>query len=385
MLDRAQHRRSGTALRRWYAIHKWTSLVSTLFLLMLAVTGLPLVFHEEIDHALGYAIDAPARPGVTAQASLDEIVSAARARKPGHVVQFVSLDDDTPGAWFVSLAETPGSIESSAAYMFDSRTGAFLHEYPLDQGVMHFLFEMHAELFAGLPGTLLLGVMGVLLVASLVSGVVVYGPFMSKLPFGSLRFERAARIHWLDLHNLLGIVTLVWLFTVGLTGVVNTLARPIFGYWQATELVEMTARYKPELPALPADSGSAELAVATARRALPDMELSFLAFPGTQFATPQHFVAFMQGNTPLTSRLLRPVLIDAQSGALVDQRALPWYVSALLLSQPLHFGDYGGIALKIVWALLDLLAVIVLGSGVYLWLKKRNVPLEARLGLETLA
>jgi uncharacterized iron-regulated membrane protein len=120
--------------------------------------------------------------------------------------------------------------------------------------------------------------------------------------------------------------------------------------------------------------------VATARAALPDSDLSFMAFPGNEFSTPHHYVAFMYGNTPVTSRLLTPVLIDAQSGALIDQRAMPWYVTALLISQPLHFGDYGGMPLKILWALLDIIAIIVLGSGVYLWIKKRNVPIEARLG-----
>ncbi|MGN6117342.1 MAG: PepSY domain-containing protein, partial [Nitrobacter sp.] len=40
--------------------------------------------------------------------------------------------------------------------------------------------------------------------------------------------------------------------------------------------------------------------------------------------------------------------------------------------QPLHFGDYGGMPLKIIWALLDVLTIIVLGTGVYLWLRRRK-------------
>jgi len=39
-------------LRAWYVVHKWTSLVSTLFLFLICLTGLPLVFSDEIDHAL---------------------------------------------------------------------------------------------------------------------------------------------------------------------------------------------------------------------------------------------------------------------------------------------------------------------------------------------
>jgi uncharacterized iron-regulated membrane protein len=193
-----------------------------------------------------------------------------------------------------------------------------------------------------------------------------------------VRYDRSSRIKWLDLHNLLGIATLIWLFTVGFTGVINTLALPIFGQWQATELADMTKDYK-DAPAL-VKFGSAERAVATAQQALPDSKLRFMAFPGNEYSTPHHYVAFMYGSTPLTSKLLRPVLIDAQSSELIDQRDLPWYVKALLISQPLHFGDYGGLPLKILWALLDIIAIVVLGSGVYLWIKKRNVPIEARLG-----
>ena len=40
----------------------------------------------------------------------------------------------------------------------------------------------------------------------------------------------------------------------------------------------------------------------------------------------------------------------------------------MYVTQPLHFGNYAGLALKIVWAVLDILAIVVLGSGLYLWL-----------------
>jgi len=73
-------------------------------------------------------------------------------------------------------------------------------------------------------------------------------------------------------------------------------------------------------------------------------------------------------------------LIDDANRTVVETRELPWYVTALLISKPLHFGDYGGLPLKIIWALLDMLSIAVLGSGLYLWLKKRNVSIEARLG-----
>ena len=100
------------------------------------------------------------------------------------------------------------------------------------------------------------------------------------------------------------------------------------------------------------------------------MQVGFIAFPGTPFATPHHYGVFMHGDAALTSRLYLPVLIDAQTGALSASRSLPWYLSALLVSQPLHFGDYGGPALKLLWALLDIGTMVVLVTGLYLWVKR---------------
>jgi uncharacterized iron-regulated membrane protein len=45
---------------------------------------------------------------------------------------------------------------------------------------------------------------------------------------------------------------------------------------------------------------------------------------------------------------------------LTDTRNMPWYVVALLIPQPLHFGDYGGMPLKIIWAVLDIITIVVL-------------------------
>src|SRR5690606_3033459 len=42
---------------RWFRInlwlHRWTSLIATIPFLILCLTGTVLIFHEEIDHALG--------------------------------------------------------------------------------------------------------------------------------------------------------------------------------------------------------------------------------------------------------------------------------------------------------------------------------------------
>jgi uncharacterized iron-regulated membrane protein len=94
------------------------------------------------------------------------------------------------------------------------------------------------------------------------------------------------------------------------------------------------------------------------------MQPDFIAFPGTRFSSEHHYAVFMKGSTHLTSHLLTPVLIDASTLQVTAVAERPWYMDAMGMSQPLHFGDYGGMPMKILWATLDVLTIIVLGSGV---------------------
>jgi uncharacterized iron-regulated membrane protein len=355
--------------RLWSLIHKWSSLICTLFLLLLCLTGLPLIFHEEIAHLSG-EVEAPAMPAGTPERSMDEIVAAAQAYRPDKVVRYLIWDGhEHPHTTLANMASAMNAPPDDYWLVtLDSRTGAVLDE-PNERGFMYLMLKLHTDLFVGLPGLLFMGGMGLLFAVAVVSGIVLYHPFMRRFDFGTVRRHRT-RLKWLDLHNLIGIVTVVWALTVGLTGSLNTLVMPLLGIWQGDQMAEMIAPYRNAPPL--SKSGSVQAALDTARRAVPDMEVRFVAFPGSPMSSPHHYTAFMRGNTPLTARLLHPALIDAQTSQLTDSRDMPWYMQALLISQPLHFGDYGGLPLKIVWALLDILTIVVLGSGLYLWWKKRG-------------
>jgi uncharacterized iron-regulated membrane protein len=207
---------------------------------------------------------------------------------------------------------------------------------------------------------------------------VLYSPFMRKLDFGTVRREKRPRLKWLDLHNLLGIVTLVWLFVVGSTGMINTWADLIIKYWQYDQLSTLLAPYKDEPVVATTERASVQRSMDVAMQRAPGMKLSFIAFPGTSFSSPHHTTFFLHGSEPFTSKLLQPVLVDAKTAEVTAAPKMPWYLTGLLVSQPLHFGDYGGMPMQILWALLDIATIIVLGSGLYLWLKRGNaVPAKA--------
>ena len=370
-----------TSIRIWYLVHKWSSLICTIFLLMLCITGLPLIFHDEIDWLSG---DAPeyGMPGIGSSGNtpgllpLDDMMAKALAARPGEVPLFMAFDNDQPSMTITTAPRPDSPAEDMTLLIFDRSTGNMISAAD-EGGVMHFLLQLHTDMFLGLPGMLFLGLMGLFFVIAIVSGVVLYAPFMRKLEFGTLRVSRSARLKWLDYHNLLGIVALAWMTVVGATGVINALATPIFQYWQATELAEMTKAYAGQGAVTPDRYGSIDRAMAAARKAIPGNNPQFIAFPGGGFSSKHHYAVFFQGDTPLTERLLTSALIDAETGAFTDARPMPWYTKALALSQPLHFGDYGGLPLKILWAILTLFTMIILGSGLYLWLGKRRSGTDA--------
>lgn len=59
------------------------------------------------------------------------------------------------------------------------------------------------------------------------------------------------------------------------------------------------------------------------------------------------------------------VLVDAEIGQVAMAKPFPWYIRTLEVSRPLHFGDYGGLPLKVIWALFDIVTILVLTSGIY--------------------
>lgn len=76
-----------------YRAHKLTSLLCVLFLLVSCLTGLPLIFHDEIDHPSSpsgssrSAIEIPPVP-------LDRMVVTVRQQNPHMRTLFVTIDEN---------------------------------------------------------------------------------------------------------------------------------------------------------------------------------------------------------------------------------------------------------------------------------------------------
>ena len=271
---------SRAAFRKWSWVHKWSSLVCTVFMLLLCVTGLPLIFHEEIDellHEQVKAADVPARhaesqsrPGAR-QRPRQQRRGRSSTSSYGTRMRTTTL--------FLSVGKSIDVDPSTNRFVrVDAHTADYLDTPDFTRRFTYIMFKLHVDLFAGLPGKLFLGLMGILFCVAIISGIVVYAPSMRKLRFGTYRRDRDRVVRWLDVHNLAGVVLVMWTLVVGFTGVINTWADLVIKMWQYGQLAEMTASYRDK--PLVTKTASLDAAMRTALAVEPDMKPCFHRIPG---------------------------------------------------------------------------------------------------------
>jgi len=95
-------------------------------------------------------------------------------------------------------------------------------------------------------------------------------------------------------------------------------------------------------------------------------------YPHTEFSTPRHYTLLLSGSEGLDQRMFGVVIVDAQTGAVALLPKLPVYLKAITISEPLHFGDYGGLPLKLLWTACTWLTLFITANGAWLWWDRRR-------------
>lgn len=366
---------------RWFRmnlwIHRWTGLVATLPFLVLCVTGSILIFHDEIDQAMD-VVPTVKNLGADTAPPLSESVANVLAAHPGQVPLLAGTDpDEHPGVLLVSTAPVGQRDFAHAITSFTSlATGQPLGSRDFDKTFTGVLLNLHSKWFLGPTGELIGAAVALLVLLSLLSGLVVYAPYVRRIAFGVLRRGRGPRLLHLDLHNLIGVVVLGWALVVTVTGLALGFGTVALNTWRTHDLAAIEARYTTNQPvdvihpAVNVDQAWHEaLAAAPA-----NWHIISVVWPDTMFSAPSHYTVLVGGPDGLASRLFRVALVNAASGKVDALVELPWYLKGIVLAQPLHFGDYGGLPLKILWVLCAWLTLFITANGAWLWWKRRKTP-----------
>jgi uncharacterized iron-regulated membrane protein len=370
-------------LRAYKAIHTWTGIVSGLLLFIAFYAGAITMF----EHALTIWATPPsaiARPTVPL-AQADELIERTLAAHPEARTYFtLSLDngDRTRLSW----QPTPGMQQDAWLDAHDQLRTAM--RSPSEAA--RFIDILHMT--AGLPGGYAvgmgaMGVVSLLYGLALVSGVIMLLPTLVKDLF-ALRIGKNIKRMWLDVHNALGILSLPFHLVMALSVVAFGLGDYLF---DAQDKLIYDGTLKPMMLAQNPYYASAP-GTATAPAMLPPAQLLARVHERAPEFVPtalDYRNAGMRGGTVFVAGhdaryLARDggfALLDPATGAFVNAQFLPGHgngwSAATSAFYALHFGSYGGAAVRWGYFLLGLAGAGLFYTGNLLWIESRRKSARA--------
>ena len=163
----------------WIQIHLIIGLAAGGIFVVLGLSGSVLVFHQALDEWLNPAQLRTNHGG--ARKSLDELVARVQASEPGRMgPAAVELPADARGVLVVYFKHPSTARMGEEAEWFevdvDPYTGQVLGQRPYTGHLTGFIYEFHESLMLGGTGEFVVGLSGVVLVLSLLSGAYLWWP-----------------------------------------------------------------------------------------------------------------------------------------------------------------------------------------------------------------
>lgn len=354
--------------KRLWQIHSWLGLAAGLGLLVIGLSGSLLVFHEELEALFNREL-VHVTPTPAGRLPLDTLLTHAQRQLPDHEITGWLPQWDAPRAADVLYVIRRGDKEWLVATL-DPYTGRLLASPRLGKTTLTgWLLELHYAFFAGHAGLLLAGTFGLLLLALGVTGVWLYREFWKN--FLTLRWRRGARILFSDLHKFVGITSVAFNLVLGFTGAYWNFTH-VIGEWIAGEHEQKKIEQRLYAPTLSLDA-----LVHDAAQRLSGFRGNFISLPSDPAAPAVTLWGAIEPRHWLTSPYGSTIVYDASTGAhraTADLRVAGFWPRVVDSFRPLHFGDFGGLPVKILWALAGLAPGTLAITGFAIWWRRRAAP-----------
>ncbi|WP_095060712.1 MULTISPECIES: PepSY domain-containing protein [unclassified Pseudomonas] len=357
----------------WFLVHSWLALPIWFFVLIVCVTGTLAVVSQEIVWLANPSMRASQPSDDAPLLSYQQVLDAIHKAEPQTVVESISRPDESHFALDVQVSYPDGRsvvvyvnpysgvIQGVAPeFNFQAFTRA-LHGWWLVPFTNGFSWGWYLVSFLGLP-----------LLASLVTGLVVYKRFWKGFFSPTLRIRHGARIFWGDFHRLSGIWSIWFIAVISITGTWFLIQAFLFDNQvsistekiipsMSREAVPMSANGTPP-PRIDLDR-----AIEIASQQISGLEASFVSLPGNAYS---HMDIGGRGWYPLMfqTATLNPYSGEIAATRLISDRSALEFVTESM--RPLHTGDFGGLWIKLIWAFFGLLLSMMVLSGLLIWTKR---------------
>ena len=353
-------------------IHLYLGLAASLVVIVIGLTGALLVFEQETDQALHPHLwqVMPREDRVSLQSIVDAVAETYRPRT--FLTVEVQNDRDRP---YVISTETDFQV------FVNPYSGEILGAREHAQTFFGLMFALHRTLLAGEIGRTVVGVVTLLVVFLVGTGLYLWWPRTTARVKSSLSLRWAAgwrRLNY-DLHNVLGFYASWYLVVIALTGLVWSFSLVHDALFWLTGSPPPPWKSRPLSTATGTGPGiTLDEAMRKADEAIPDAGATEIMLP----QRPQDSISFIKRSPgALNPNAQHFVSLDQYTGAIlkVDRyEELSWGATMRLLVYPIHVGSIFGRATQILALLVSVLVVVSAITGVLLWWQKQTPERRAR-------
>ncbi len=357
----------------WFLVHSWLALPIWFFVLIVCVTGTLAVISQEIVWLANPQMRA-SQPSDDAQLlDYDQIIAAIKKAEPDTLVEEINRPDESHFALDVNVSYPDGrnvtvyvnpytGVIQGAAPQFDFK--AFtraLHGWWLVPFTNGFSWGWYLVSFLSLP-----------LLASLVTGLVVYKRFWKGFFRPTLRIRHGARIFWGDFHRLSGIWSIWFIAIISITSVWFLIRAFMFDNQISISTAPVALVVPRESVPITADGSPApmismEAAIQQAKQRIPGLEDSFVSLPANAYSY------LSVGGRSWYPLMYQTADINPYTGEIAATRLLKDRSGLELVTEsmrPLHTGDFGGLWIKLIWFFFGLIMTMMVLSGLLIWTKR---------------
>ncbi|SFC82087.1 Uncharacterized iron-regulated membrane protein [Parapedobacter composti] len=359
----------------FWRLHHWVGLYTGVLIGILSLTGAAAVFIPEIDRLIvKHRYDAAS----TAPASIHRFalsVDSLARKYPDYRSLAVILPEHREEAVRVDLIR-PSQDGAFTRYdvFIDGGKDRIIGQRDHQNSLANFLRQIHVRLYDGYWGRQLVGIGGLALAVVAITGLLIYGNFMKKQTWPRIRKNAATRVVMADWHKLIGISAMAFNLVIALTGAWLGLQPWIMRWFD----IQVPNAFKPPIVM------DAEKDKAMQVHWIELLKASEREFPELQ---PRYLVPSANGSGTVTVRGNIPGLvyerdinilvlskIDYSTIFKYDIREQPFGHRFYFVQEALHFGDFGGLALKALYALLGLTSgfLSISGFAIFLFRKRKK-------------
>lgn len=333
--------------------HSWFGLIVGFFLIIMGISGSILVFHEQIDHQF---FKEQFQEKYPQDINFDVAVQTIQNKYPGW---------DTRISQFQKGKVLTFDLrnQNKRRYVFvHPKTGEILKDVNSNTHFTSWLLKLHYSLHANVIGRITIFFVGILFFLSLISGIILYRKHLFKAIFFKIKIKtKNRRVFYSTLHRYIGTWALLLNLVLVITGI-------ILAYGVA--MAGLNPKSPPNTPRI---SASITKGIEKIESDLPKFKPTYLRLPLAPNSNITVYGNF-KGDFVLYRSFFNRIELDPKTGEIVSVEKIseaPILTKLNSTVSTLHYAEYGGWSIKILYCLIGLSGPLLSITGFILWWKRK--------------